>query len=81
MRENFKFNISSSDQSFEKKEEVLIDFKEEHHDELRKVSLVLIQNKVLTLTSEHISSAYHFKSKYQTKISTSEQSIENQKNN
>ena len=45
-----------------------MEFKEEHHDELRNFSSVLIQNEVLTLTSEHTSSADHFERKFQDKV-------------
>ena len=53
----FKPNIYPSDQSFEKKEKELIEFKEEHHYELRNSSSGTIQNEVLTINSEHPSSA------------------------
>ena len=72
----FQAKIYPSDQSFEKQEEDLIYFKEEHHDELRKSSSVLIQNEVPTLTSKHPSSADHFESKFQYKISPSYQRFE-----
>ena len=45
-----------------------MEFKEEHHDELRNFSSVLIQNEVLNLTSEHTSSADHFERKFQDKV-------------
>ena len=73
----FQANISTSDQSYEKKEEELIYFKEEHHDELRKFSSGPIQNEWLTLTSEHLSSTYHFERKSKVKIYPSDQSFEN----
>ena len=47
----------------------MIDFKEEHHDELRKISSETIQNEVLTINSEHPSYADHFERKSQAKIS------------
>ena len=68
--------ISPSDKSFEKQEEELIEFKEEHHDALREFSSVPIQNEVLTLTSKHPSSADHFERKFQANIYPSDQSFE-----
>ena len=67
--------ISPSDQSFEKQEEEWIEFKEWHHDELRRFSSVIIQNGVINVTSDYPYSAYHFESKPQAKISPSEKSI------
>ena len=55
----------------------MIEFKEKHHDELRKFSSGPIQNKVFTLTYEHPYSADHFESKLQANISPSDQSFEN----
>ena len=77
----FQTNITPYDQTFEKKEEELIEFKEEYHDELRKFPSGPIQNEVITLTSEHLSSSYHFQRKFQAKISPSDQSRENKNNN
>ena len=74
----FQANISPSDQTFEKKEEELIEFKEEYHDELRNFSSGPIQNEAITLTSEHSSSSYHFQRKFQAKISRYDQSFEKQ---
>ena len=54
----------------------MIEFKEEHHDELRKFSLVPIQSEVLTLTSEHPSSVDNFDRKLQAKLSEYEQILE-----
>ena len=68
----------SSDQSFEKQEEEFIEFKEEHHDELRNFSSGPIQNEFLTLISEHPSSENHFERKLQANISPSEKSLEKQ---
>ena len=51
----------------------MIELKEEHNYELRKISSVPIQNEVLTLTSEHTSSTDQFDRKFQAKISPSEQ--------
>ena len=56
----------------------MVEFKEEQHDELRKFSSGPIQNEVLTLTSEYPSSADHFGSKFQAKISPYEKSLEKQ---
>ena len=56
----------------------MIDFKEKHYRELRNSSLVPIKNELLTLTSEHLSSTYHFEGKLQDKISASNQSFERQ---
>ena len=38
-----------------------------------------IQNEVLTITSEHTSSEYHFDRKFQSKIYSSDQTFENYK--
>ena len=54
----------------------MIEFKEEHHDKLIKFSSGPIQNKVLTLNSEHRSSADHIERKYQDNISPSNQIFE-----
>ena len=48
----FQDKISPSDQSFEEHEEELMEFKEEQHDELKKLSLGLIKNEVITINSE-----------------------------
>ena len=56
----------------------MIEFKEEHHDELRKFSSELIQNEVLTVNSEHPYSEDNFERKFQDKISPSDQSFEKQ---
>ena len=69
-------NISPSAPSIDKPEEELIDFKEEHHDKLRKILSVTIQSEVLTLTSEHPSYEDHFENNSQDKISPSELSLE-----
>ena len=45
----FQAKIYPSDNSFGKQEEEFTEFKEEHHDELRNVSSVLIQIEVLTI--------------------------------
>ena len=74
-------NISPFDQSFEKQEEQLIEFKEKHHDELIKFSSRPIQNKVLTLTPKHPPSTYHFESIFQANISSSDQSPKKNMNN
>ena len=68
--------ISPSDQSFEKYEEELIEFKEEHYDKLKNLSLGPIQNEVITINSENPSSEDHFESKFQDKISSYNQSFE-----
>ena len=44
LKSKFQAKISPSDQSFEKKEEELIEFEEKHDDELRKFSSGRIQN-------------------------------------
>ena len=49
---------------------------EEHHYELRKFSFGPIQNEVLTINSEHLSSGDHFESKSQYKISPTYQIFE-----
>ena len=67
---------SPYDKSVEKKEEELIDFKEEHHDTLRKSSSGPIQNEVLTITSEHPSSEDKIEGIFQANISPSDQSFE-----
>ena len=67
----YQAKIYPYDQSFEKQEEELIEFKEEHHDELKTFSSVLIQNEVITLASEHPYSADHIDGKFQSKISSS----------
>ena len=54
----------------------MINFKEEQHDELRKISSVIIQNGVLTIPSEHLSYADYFDSKLPAKIYPSDQSFE-----
>ena len=77
----FQSKISPSGQKFEKSEEELIYFKEEHHVELRNVLLGPIQYEVLTINSGHPSSEDNFERKFQDKISPSEQSLENQKRN
>ena len=46
---NFQAKIYPNDQSFDKQEEYLIDFKEKYHDELRKSSSGPIQIEVITL--------------------------------
>ena len=46
----------------------MIDFKEEHHGELRKFSSGTIQNEVITIISEHPYSADHFESNLQTRV-------------
>ena len=51
------------------------EFKEEQHDKLRKFSSGPIQNKVLTITSEHPSSEDHFERKFKDKVSTSNESF------
>ena len=56
----------------------MIEFKEEHHDALRKPSSGPIQNEVITLNSKKPSSADHFERKSQEKISLSYQSLEQQ---
>ena len=56
----------------------MIEFKEEHHDALRKSSAGPIQNEVLTLTSKDPYSVDHFESKFQDKISPSDKSFEKQ---
>ena len=55
-----------------------MDLKEEHRDALRKFSSGTIKNEVLTLTSEHPSSADHFEIKLQAKISPSNNVFEKQ---
>ena len=60
----FHDKISPSNQSFEKQEEKLIDSKEEHHDELRKISSGPIQNEVLIINYEHLCSEFYFESKF-----------------
>ena len=75
-KSKFKHKIYPSDQSFEKQEEELIEFREEHHYDLIKFSYGLIQNEVLTINSEHPSSADHFERKSQDRIYPSDQSIE-----
>ena len=72
----FQANISPYDKKLGKKEGELIELKEEHHDELRKFSSGHIQNEILTINSEHPSSADHFERKFQDKISSSNQSSE-----
>ena len=48
----------------------MIEFKEKHHDELRKFSSGPIQNEVLTITSEPTYYEDHFERKFQaTKFS------------
>ena len=49
----FRAKISPYDQIFEEQEKQLIELKEEHYDELRKFSSGPIQNRVLTITSQH----------------------------
>ena len=56
----------------------MIEFKEEHHDELRKSSSGPIQNELLTLTSENPSYEDHSERKFQNNISPSDQSFEKQ---
>ena len=68
--------ISPSGQNFEKSEEEFIYFKEEHHVELRNVSLGPIQYEVLTINSGHPSSEDNFERNFQDKISPSEQILE-----
>ena len=50
LRENSKLSFLHLIKVLKKKEEI-IEFKEEHHDELRKFSSAPIQNKVLTTTT------------------------------
>ena len=52
------------------------EFKEEHHDNSRNVSSGPIQDEVLTITSEYPSSGDRFESKFQDKISLSNQIFE-----
>ena len=59
-----------------KQKEELIDFKEEHHVELRKLSSGPIQNEMITINSEHPYSEDHFERKFQANIYPSEQSLE-----
>ena len=54
----FQSKISSSDKSFEKQEEELIEFTEEEKMEQKKLSPEHIENEVLTLTYETSSSEY-----------------------
>ena len=54
----------------------MIEFKGKYNDELRKFSSGPIQNKVLTINSEHPSSWYHFERKIHTNISPSNQKTE-----
>ena len=68
--------ISPSDQSFENKEEELIDCKEEHHYALRKFPSVPIQKEVLNLTYEHPSTEDYSESKIQANISMYEKNHE-----
>ena len=56
----------------------MIEFKEEHHGSLRNSSPGPIKNEVLTLSSEHPYFEDHFESKFQYKISASDQSFEKQ---
>ena len=49
----FQAKIYPSDNFFEKQEEELTEFKEDHHDELRKFSSGPIQKEGLIITSEH----------------------------
>ena len=75
-KKKLKHRIYPSDKKFEIQEEELTEFKEEHHDEFRKISSGIIQYEVLTTNSKHPSSADHFERKSQAKISPSEQSLE-----
>ena len=72
----FQYKISPSDQSFEKQEQELIEFKEEQYDELRKFSSGPIKNEVLTIIPEHPSSEYSFEIKFQYNIFPYNQIIE-----
>ena len=80
--DNFETNLQARiypyNQSFEKQEEELIEFNEEHHDELIKSSSVPIQHELLTLNSEHPSSEDHSKICFQDKIYPSDKSFEKQ---
>ena len=58
----------------------MIEFKEKHHDELRKFSSGTIQNEVLNLTSEHPYSADNFERKFQDKIYPSDKIFEQPEN-
>ena len=72
-----KINLrDNSKLSFLHMGKVLIEFKEEHHDELRKFSLVLLQNKLLTITYEHLYSVGHFERIFQANIYPSDQNFE-----
>ena len=77
----FQDKIYPSDNSFEKQEEEFTEFKEEHHDELRNVSSVLIINEVLIINYEHQYSEDYFERKFQAKLYPYEQSLEKQKKN
>ena len=87
----FQFNISPSDQSFGKREEewtsfekyletliYIQDFKEKYRDILKKSPSRPIQNEVLKITSEYLSSGDHLERKFQENISLSNQSFEHQ---
>ena len=50
--------------------------KEEDHDKLKRFSSAPIQNKVLTINSEHPYSEDHFENKFQDNISSSDQGFE-----
>ena len=76
-----QYKIYPSDQSFEKREEEFIDFKEEHHNTFRKYSSGPIQNEVITLTSEHLSSEDHFEKNSKTRFLHIIKSLSNQNNN
>ena len=77
----FQAKISPSDTFLKKQEEELIDFKEEYHDYLTNFSSGPIKNEILTINSEHLSSADHFERKFQAKVSPSDQSFEKKNNN
>ena len=61
--------ISPSEKILDKPEEELIELKEENHDDLRKLSSVLIQSEVLNLAYQHPSYEDHFEKKSQDNIS------------
>ena len=57
----------------------MIEFKEKHHNELRKFSSGPIQNEVLNIKSELPSSEYNFERKFQVKLSPYNQKFEQPK--
>ena len=72
----FQSKLSPSNQFFEQPEEELIEFEGKQQMEPNKFSQELIENEVLTLTSETSSPEDCFETKLQDKFDTSDQNFE-----